>query len=91
MVSEFTRDRLLFNILDYRMENKLTTFFTSNLSKEDLKEHYTFDKKVNGNLMMAERLLERISISKYKNSQIATHKKQTIKQFSFQSLIFASQ
>lgn len=61
-VSSFSRDDVLFNILDYRMENKLTTFFTSNLSKEDLKEHYTFDKKDNGNLMMAERLLERIDI-----------------------------
>jgi len=61
-VSSFSRDDVLFNILDYRMENKLTTIFTSNLNKEDLLNHYTFDKKDNSNLMRARRLMERIDI-----------------------------
>ena len=61
-VSSFSRDDILFNVLDYRMENKLCTVFTSNLSKEDLLKHYTFDKKDNSNLMRARRLLERIDI-----------------------------
>lgn len=60
-VSAYSRDDLLFNILDYRMENKLTTLFTSNLSKEDLLEHYTYDKN-NTSRMRAKRLLERIDI-----------------------------
>jgi len=61
-VSSFSRDDVLFNILDYRMENKLTTIFTSNLNKDDLLNHYTFDKKDNSNLMRARRLIERIDI-----------------------------
>ena len=61
-VSEFVRDDILFRILDYRMENKLPTIFTSNLNKEDLLKHYTYDRKDNANLMNAKRLMERIDI-----------------------------
>ena len=61
-VSEFVRDDILFRILDYRLENKLTTIFTSNLNKEDLLKHYTYDRKDNANLMNAKRLMERIDI-----------------------------
>ena len=61
-VSSFSRDDVLFEILDYRMENKLCTIFTSNLDKESLKKHYTYDKKDNSNLMRAKRLIERIDI-----------------------------
>lgn len=61
-VSEFVRDDILFRILDYRMENKLITIFTSNLSKDDLLKHYQFDRKEKSNLMNAKRLLERIDI-----------------------------
>lgn len=58
MVSEFSRDRLLFNILDYRMENKLCTFFTSNLDKKLLLKHFESEK----DSLKAERLLERIEV-----------------------------
>lgn len=61
-VSSFSRDDVLFDILDYRMENKLCTIFTSNLDKESLKKHYTYDKKDNSNLTRAKRLVERIDI-----------------------------
>ena len=61
-VSEFVRDDILFRVLDYRLENKLTTIFTSNLNKEDLLKHYTYDRKDNSNLMNAKRLMERIDI-----------------------------
>lgn len=61
-VSEFVRDDILFTVLDYRMENKLTTVFTSNLNKEDLLKHYQYDRKEKANLMNAKRLLERIDI-----------------------------
>ena len=34
-----TRDEILGTILQYRMDNNLTTFFTSNLNIEELEEH----------------------------------------------------
>ena len=60
-VSAYSRDDLLFNILDYRMEHKLVTIFTSNLSKNSLLEHYTYDKDNCSNIR-AKRLLERVDI-----------------------------
>lgn len=61
-VSEFVRDDVLFRILDYRLENKLTTIFTSNLNFKELEMHYTYDRKDKANLMNAKRLMERIEI-----------------------------
>ncbi len=61
-VSSYSRDDLLFYILDYRMEHKLLTVFTSNLSKQALKEHYKYDKKDNSSAIRADRLFERIDI-----------------------------
>lgn len=61
-VSEFVRDDILLTILDYRMEHKLLTIFTSNLNKNDLVKHYTYDRKDNSNAMKAKRLVERIDI-----------------------------
>lgn len=57
-VTDFSRDRLLMNILDYRMENKLCTLFTSNLDKNTLLKHYGVDQ----DSVKAKRLLERIDI-----------------------------
>ncbi|WP_036268807.1 ATP-binding protein [Mesoplasma seiffertii] len=39
-VSNWWRDDFLFTILNYRMEHKKITFFTSNFSMEELKENY---------------------------------------------------
>ncbi len=61
-VSSYSRDDLLFYILDYRMEHKLLTVFTSNLSKDALREHYKYDKKDNSSAIRADRLFERIDI-----------------------------
>lgn len=61
-VSEFVRDDILFRVLDYRLENNLTTIFTSNLDKDKLMKHYQFDRKDNSNIMNAKRLVERIDI-----------------------------
>ena len=61
-VSEFVRDDILFRILDYRMDNKMITIFTSNLNKSDLLKHYQYDRKEKANLMNAKRLIERIDI-----------------------------
>lgn len=61
-VSEFIRDDILLRILDYRLENKLVTVFTSNLNKEELLKHYQYDRKEKSNLMKSKRLVERIDI-----------------------------
>lgn len=61
-VSEFVRDDILLRILEYRLENKLCTIFTSNLSKQELLKHYQYDRKEKANLMKARRLMERIDI-----------------------------
>ena len=61
-VSEFVRDDILFRVLDYRLENRLMTIFTSNLSKQELLKHYQYDRKEKSNLMNARRLMERIDI-----------------------------
>lgn len=61
-VSEFVRDDILFRALDYRLENRLMTIFTSNLSKQELLKHYQYDRKEKSNLMNARRLMERIDI-----------------------------
>lgn len=61
-VSEFVRDDTLFRILDYRLENNLTTIFTSNLNKTELEKHYTYDRNDKSNAMKAKRLMERIDI-----------------------------
>lgn len=61
-VSEFVRDDILFTILDYRMENKLMTIFTSNLNISNLYKHYQFDRKDKENLPKSRRLVERIDI-----------------------------
>ena len=58
--SEYVRDKILFRILDYRLENHLTTIFTSNLNKKELLVHYQYDNKEKSNIMKAKRLLERI-------------------------------
>ncbi|WP_338969579.1 ATP-binding protein [Spiroplasma endosymbiont of Labia minor] len=40
--SIWSRDELLFSLLNYRMENKLLTFFTSNLTLSQLQKKYAF-------------------------------------------------
>ena len=61
-VSSFSRDDVLFTILDDRMENKRMTLFTSNLNRDDLSKHFTYDKNDRSSAMNAKRLSERIRI-----------------------------
>lgn len=57
--SSWNRDEILGSILQYRMENKLATFFTSNLSLKDLEEHLA--STTNGiEKIKARRILERV-------------------------------
>ena len=46
---------MLLSLLDYRMEHKLLTFFTSNYKIPELKQRYTLNEP-----MAAERIEERI-------------------------------
>ncbi len=59
-ITSWARDEILASILQYRMDSNLTTFFTSNLSIEDLETHLSISKgKVD--LLKAKRIIERIN------------------------------
>ena len=58
-LSLWNRDDILGPILQYRMDNKLTTFFTSNLTLEELEEHLSVSKDSIDKLK-AKRIIERI-------------------------------
>lgn len=58
-LSAWNRDEILCPLLQYRMDNKLTTFFTSNLNLKELEEHLSNSK--NGvDKLKAGRIISRI-------------------------------
>ena len=58
-LSDWARDEVLGVILQYRMEEHLPTFFTSNLSLKELEEHLqVFNSEEN--IIKARRIIERI-------------------------------
>lgn len=58
-MTEWSRDEILGVILQYRMQEELPTFFTSNLSMEALSHHLS-ETKQSTNTLRAGRLMERI-------------------------------
>ena len=58
-VSTWSRDEILGTILQYRMENNLTTFFTSNLTIDELEANLSITKN-NVDKVKARRIIERI-------------------------------
>lgn len=58
-VTEWSRDEVLGNILQYRMEDKLPTFFTSNLTVDELEQHLAVTNK-EVDIVKARRIIERI-------------------------------
>ena len=58
-VTEWGRDEVLGTILQYRMNNKLTTFFTSNLTIDELENHLSMTKNSEDSVK-ARRIIERI-------------------------------
>ena len=58
-VTAWGRDEILGTILQYRMENKLTTFFTSNFTIEELEKHLSFSS-FSEDQVKARRIIERI-------------------------------
>lgn len=57
--TSWSRDEVLGTILQYRMDNKKSTFFTSNLSLEELEEHLRVTN-INSDKVKARRIIERI-------------------------------
>lgn len=55
----WARDEILGPILQYRMQEKLPTFFTSNLSIKELEQHFALTKD-NVDSLKAKRIIERI-------------------------------
>lgn len=58
-VTEWSRDEVLGTILQYRMEEHLPTFFTSNLTLEELEHHLSATSK-DVDIVKARRIIERI-------------------------------
>jgi len=58
-VTSWGRDEILGTILQYRMENKLTTFFTSNFTIEELEQHLSISNYSEDGVK-ARRVIERI-------------------------------
>ena len=58
-VTEWGRDEVLGTILQYRMEEKLPTFFTSNLTIDELADHLSITRK-EVDVVKARRIIERI-------------------------------
>lgn len=58
-VTAWGRDEILGTILQYRMNHKLSTFFTSNLTIEELEKHLALSKG-NEDMVKARRIIERI-------------------------------
>lgn len=58
-VTSWGRDEILGTILQYRMNNHLTTFFTSNLTIEELESHLSLTKD-SEDKVKARRIIERI-------------------------------
>ena len=58
-MTEWSRDEVLGTILQYRMQEGLTTFFTSNLTIKDLEEHFSISSK-GVEKLKSKRIIERI-------------------------------
>lgn len=58
--STWERDDVLGVILQHRMQEEKTTFFTSNLTLEDLESHLTYPSRGEADPLKAKRLIERV-------------------------------
>ena len=59
-LTEWARDEVLQTILQYRMDEKLPTFFTSNLTLEELENHLANVNGSDNNKVNSERIIQRI-------------------------------
>ncbi|MDR0920924.1 MAG: primosomal protein DnaI [Lactobacillales bacterium] len=58
--TDWIRDEVLYTLLNYRMQEQLPTFFSSNKNMADLEKHYTFTKQGAEEPIPAKRVMERI-------------------------------
>lgn len=61
-ISAWARDEVLGTILQYRMAEKLPTFFTSNLNHVELEHHLTYTQRGEKEAVKAQRIMERIKM-----------------------------
>jgi primosomal protein DnaI len=73
-ITSWSRDEVLSPILQYRMDNKLKTFFTSNLSIEDLEKHLALTKD-GEEVVKARRIIERIKYLTIEEKLISKNKR----------------
>lgn len=74
-LSNWSRDEILGSILQHRMENNLTTFFTSNLNLEELEAHLSFTR-YKDDKVKARRIIERIKYLTEEVQLISKNKRQ---------------
>jgi len=60
-VTSFTRDDLLFPILDFRMNSNKLTCFTSNENIDSLHQHFAVDRYNKNDTLKADRIISRIN------------------------------
>ena len=73
-VTSWSRDEILGPILQYRMENDLTTFFTSNLSLEDLEQNLS-TSSLGVDKVKARRIIERVKYLTIDKKLVAQNKR----------------
>ena len=59
-LSSWIRDEVLGVILQYRLQEKLPTFFSSNFSMAELQKHLTVNQRGDEETLKAARIMERI-------------------------------
>ena len=74
-MTEWSRDEVLGTILQYRMQEGLTTFFTSNLTVNELEEHFSISSK-GVEKVKAKRIIERIKYLAKEMVMISTNKRE---------------
>ena len=72
--TSWSRDEVLGTILQYRMDNDLTTFFTSNFTIDEL-ERVLSDTKNDSDLIKARRIIERIKYLTVEDKLISKNKR----------------
>lgn len=60
-ITAFSRDEILFPILDYRLEDKKPVFFASHMSLKSLSQHFSLTQKGDQEASKGKRIVSRIS------------------------------
>ena len=74
-MTEWSRDEVLGTILQYRMQEGLTTFFTSNYTIKELEEHFSISSK-GIEKVKAKRIIERINFLTKEMVMVSANKRE---------------